>query len=370
MNKIIISIICLIVAISLVFGIAKNKPKEGNPIRIGAVISLTGFAAPWGEYGKNGINLAVKNINEKGGINGRKVEVIFEDDHTDPKDSVSAYNKLVSIDKVDGVIGSVFDFTTQPLLPLALSNKVTLISPSNFRIEGAFDLNQQSFVMLPDFNKVIRELKNYLSGSKVKNLAVVHFQSGFGKEIAKTLDGVMKENGQTGIIDEEYATIGGNDFRTTITKLKSQKVEAVFLDMVGDDPKNFLVQAKQLGFKPIIISYNGISDAFANEKDKSLLEGVVILNWEVNSQEFTSMYKAAYTIEPTKSADKYFDAVYVLANGIANSADKSEVATYISKTTFTTPNNKIIFTKDHSVESIPVKINIIEKGIQVPYIPK
>jgi ABC-type branched-subunit amino acid transport system substrate-binding protein len=97
---------------------------------------------------------------------------------------------------------------------------------------------------------------------------------------------IQKENGQSGIIDEEYAKIGGNDFRTTITKLKAQKVDAVFLDMVGDDPLNFVVQSKQLGFKPTIISYNGLTDAFANEKDKSLLEGIVIINWEITSPAF------------------------------------------------------------------------------------
>lgn len=371
MKKIIIGIAAIIIIGFIGWGINHNKAGNTSasvkPIRIGAVISLTGFAAPWGEYAKNGINLAVKNINDNGGIDGRKVEVVIEDDHTDPKETVSAYNKLVSVDKVDGIIGSVFDFTTQPLLPLALANKVTLISPSNFHIPGAFELNDQSFVMLPDFSKVIRELKGYLSETKTKNLAVIHFKSGFGNEIAKTLDAVMKENGQSGIINEEYTKIGGNDFRTVIAKLKAKKVETVFVDMVGDDPLNFLAQAKQLGFKPTVIAYNGVADAFAQEKDKSLLEGVVVLNWEVASPPFTAMYKAAYNIEPTKSADKYFDATYVLAQGIGHASDTASVASYISKTPFTTPNNTVTYTKDHAVENIPVKVFVIKGGVQVPF---
>lgn len=371
MKKIIIAII-VIVVVFVGWGITKKSTPIDNakaPIKIGAVISLTGFAAPWGEYAKNGIDLAVKTINENGGINGRNVEVIFEDDHTDAKDSVSAYNKLVSLNKVQGVIGSIFDFTSQPLLPLALSNKVTLITPEVFRIPGAFEPNEQTFSMYPEFSKVLRELKGYLSATKPKKLAVVHFQSGYGKEIAKTLDAVMKENGQLGIVDEEYAKIGGNDFRTTIAKLKSQKVDAVFLDMVGDDPLNFLVQSKQLGFKPTIISYNGITDAFANEKDKSLLENVVVINWEVPSLAFSVMYKAVYNVEPTKAADKSFDAVYVLAEAIAKSENNSEVAPYIARTTFSTPNATIRYTKDHAVESIPVVVNVIKNGVQVPFKP-
>jgi ABC-type branched-subunit amino acid transport system substrate-binding protein len=177
----------------------------------------------------------------------------------------------------------------------------------------------------------------------------------------------MKENGQPGIVNEEYAQIGDNNFRTTIAKLKSQNVEAVFLDMVGNDPINFLVQSKQLGFNPKIISYNSITDSFSEQADKSLLEGVVILNWEVSSKEFIKLYKTVYGIEPTKSAEKYFDAVYVLANSIANSVDQTKVAEYISKNEFTTPNGVIRFTADHAVENVPVKIQVIKDGMAGEY---
>mgnify|MGYP001570962853 FL=1 len=365
MKKIMIGI-AIVLLIIVAVRVTGNKGSD-ETIKIGSVISLTGFAAPWGEYAKNAMELAVKNINENGGIDGRKVELIVEDDHTEGKDAVSAYNKLVSLNNVDGVIGGVFDFTAQPLMPLAQNNKIALVSGSNFRIAGGFDLNDQTFVMLPDFNKVIRELKTYIQKENIKKLAVVHFKSTFGNEIAKTLDAVMKENGQNGIVNEEYAQIGDNNFRTTIAKLKAQGVEAVFLDMVGNDPVNFLVQAKQLGFNPKIISYNGVTDSFANEADKSLLEGVVILNWEVTTSEFSKLYKNAYGIEPTKSADKYFDAVYVLANAIANSSDKASVASYISKNSFVTPNGTIRFTPEHAVETVPVEIQVIKNGVATKY---
>jgi branched-chain amino acid transport system substrate-binding protein len=369
MKKITLILSIIVVLVVVIISTNGYKPTSTNnePIKIGAVISLTGFAAPWGEYAKNGMDLAVKSINDSGSIKGRKVELVIEDDRTEGKDTVSAYNKLISLDKVDGVIGGVFDFTTQPIIPLALTNQTVLISPSVFRISGSLETNAQSFVMLPDFSKVIRQLDSYIKKENIKNLAVVHFQSSFGKEIAKTLDSVMKENGKSGIIDEEYAKIGDNDFKTTIAKLKTKNVDAVFLDMVGNDPVNFLIQAKQLGFTPKIISYNGLTDSFVDVKDKSLLEGVVILNWEVSNPTFTSLYKSAYGLEPTKSADKYFDAIYVLANAIANSPDRSQVASYISSNSFITPNSTISFNKNHSVDTTPLEIQIIKNGVARKY---
>ncbi len=367
MNKKITLAVVGIIIILLIIGLVSKKNttpiSSSNPIKIGAVLSLTGDAAPWGEYGKNGMELAVKTINSKGGINGRQVELLTEDDHTDPKQGVSAFNKLTSVDHVDGIIGGVFDFTAQPLIPLAETDKIAFISPSNFRIPGGFDLNDQSFVMLTDFSQTIMKLEPYLSSSPVKKLAVVHFKSTFGGEISKTLDGMMKNLGKGGIIDTPYSQIGNNDFKTIIAKLKSQNVDAVFLDMVANDPLIFLTQAKQLGYHPTIITYNGALDAFANETDKSPLNGAVILNWEVTSPAFKAVYEKEYGIPPTKSADKYFDAAYVMAEGIAHSANKSQVATYIAQNSFTTPNSTVSFTPEHAVQDVHVEVQVMKNGI-------
>ncbi len=364
-KKIIWTVVAIIIIVIIGVSVSRpsQKPQSNNPIKIGAVLSLSGFAAPWGEYGKNGINLAVKNINDAGGINGRKVEVIFEDDHTDGKLAVSAFNKLVTIDHVNGVIGGVFDFTAQPILPIALNDKIAFVSPSNFRIAGGFDLNDQSFVMLTDFDKTIQKIKPFIASSTIKKLAVVHYQSSFGVEIEKTLAGVMKDLGRADVIDNPYTQIGDNDWKTTIIKLKNKGVDGVFLDMVGNDPLTFLKQAKQLGFTPIVMSYNGALDAFANETDKSPLNNVVILNWEVTTKLFADMYQKAYNMTATKSVDKFFDATYVLAQAIAHSSDNSQVASYIAKTKFTTPNGTISFAPNHSVEDINVQVQVMKDGV-------
>ncbi len=379
-KKLIWSLIVIVVIIVIVLFASQNnsRPQTVNaPIKIGAVISLTGDAAPWGGYAKNGMDLAVNEINAGGGIDGRKVEVVYEDDHTDPKQGVSAFNKLVSIDHVEGIIGGVFDFTAQPLIPLALNEKVAFISPSNFRIAGGFDLNEQSFVMRTDFNQTVEKIEPFIASSSIKKLAVVHFKSTFGGEIAKTLDGVMKGLGRQGIIDEPYDKIGNNDFKTTIIKLKSAGVDGVFLDMVANDPLIFLKQAKQLGFSPSIITYNGLTDAFSNETDKSPMNGVIILNWEIASPQFNDMYEKAYGIPATKSADRYFDAVYVMAEGIAKADsllptsgfEHQRVAPYIEKTAFFTPNSSaIIFTPEHSVKNTDVMIQVIKNGAAVPWV--
>jgi branched-chain amino acid transport system substrate-binding protein len=314
------------------------------------------------------VNLAVDEINNNGGVNGRMIKLYIEDDRTDPKQAVSAFRKLVDVDRVDGVIGGMFDFAVQPVFPIAESTQTPIISPTNFRIEGGFELNDYSYVMYPDFSKVIRELKGYLAKTGSQKLAVIHFNSVFGKEIAKTLGSVMAEMGKGPIIDESYNQIGGNDFKTTILKLKGRGVDTVFLDMVDVDPVNFLSRSRELGFSPNVISYEAIRDSFASvDADRSLLEGVVILNWEYGPEDFVKKYQERYEIDPVKSADKSYAAIYVLVQAIANTSSHDAVSPFIATNEFATPYGIISFNRDHAVETTPVRIDIIKDGQLTTY---
>ena len=370
MKKTYLTILILIV-IGLVWyfsGVStkQNVVSDNNPITIGAVLSMTGPAASFGEYTKKGMDLAVNEINQAGGIDGRAVKVLYEDDKTDSKGSVSAYDRLVNISKVNGVIGGLWDFTAQPIFPLAVSNKIAFISPSNFRIEGGFEPNEESFVMMTDFNKVIRKIQEYLKQDKVKSIAVVHFKSTFGTEIAKTIGQVSTEIGKGKITDESYSSIGSNDFRTTIAKLKQNKVDTVFLDMVDVDTVTFLAQSKDLAFTPQFITYVGSYDGFKPE-NKFLLENVIVLNWELTTPEFMNAYRKAYNSDPAKSADRAYDAVYVLAQAIAKTKTNADVANYIASTKFQTINGKIEFLPTHEVSTTPVEIDVYKEGKLIPW---
>ena len=370
MNKkyiwIVVAVVIVIIIVAVVGSKNTSTPKMGvEPIKIGIVDSLTGVAAPWGEFAKKAVDLAVKEINANGGMNGRPVQIVIEDDHTDGKASVSAYNKLVSIDRVDGVLGGVFDFTALPLIPLAAQNKIALISPQNFRIPGGFDLNDQSFVMMTDFSTVLERLKLYIAESGAKKIAVVHFTSAWGAEIAKTIGSISSELGRGKIIDESYSQLGNNDFKTTISKLKSAGVDAIFIDMFGNDTTSFLTRAREQGFSPKIMTYNGALDGVADTN--GLLDGITVLNWELAGPSFVKLFTNEYSVAPQKSAEKWFDAVYAMANAIANSTSTAAVAPYMASHSVKTPNSTVSFTAAHTAAEIPVEIDIVENGALVPW---
>lgn len=365
MKKGIIGIIIILLIIWIATSVQKSKEvSENPPIKIGASISLTGVAARFGEMSKMGIDLAVEEINSNGGINGRLVEVVIEDDETNPTKALGAMQKLVSIDKVDAIIGSLFDFVTQPLLTKAEELKLPLISPANFRIPGSFDMNEYTFVLYPDFEKSLRAMKYVIeSDADIQNLAIVRFQSEFSTEIERVLNNIMIELKRPSVVSEVYAEIGSTDFRTPILKLREKNIDTVFLDTLDMDTVAFIKTANELGFKPKYITHTTLRDSFANSDiDTKILENIVMLDWEVPSDEFLERFQNRYGIRPIKSANKSYNAVYVLANAIANGSEKEGIKEWMEENIVTTIDGKIEFTKDHSVITSPVKLWRIEGG--------
>ncbi len=365
MNKKVIWSVVVVLIIILVVSLKSSSVKNQDVIRIGAIISETGVASAFGEMSHKGIELAAKEINEKGGINGRKVEVVYEDDQTDPKVASGLLQKLTGVDKVDAIIGSNFDFVTQPLFSLASTTKVVVVSPSNPRIQGAFDTNKYSFVMMTEFSSIVRSFEAYLKATEHKQMAIVRFDSSFSESIKNTLNEMEVGMGNKPIISETYKQIGNNDFKTVILKLKQAKVDMVFLDMISIDPVTFVTQAKQLGFSPKIITHVGIQDALSmKEVDHKIFDGVVSINWNVSPKSFIEKFNSAYNINPDKSANRAYDSLYILAQAIAEKGSDALVNVLESKK-FTTPNGEFKFNDNHAAANTEIRVEVVKDGVLI-----
>ncbi len=123
-------IISIVVASFMVFsfGCAKKEEKE---IKIGAILPLTGDAAQYGQSAKKGMELAVNEINERGGIDNKKIKLIIEDRQGQVKDGVAAFRKLITVEKVPIIIGELLSSITLAIAPLANENKVVILSPAS-----------------------------------------------------------------------------------------------------------------------------------------------------------------------------------------------------------------------------------------------
>ena len=364
MKKIIASIIVVIIGYFGFFYKQSPRTAQNNsPILIGTIISQTGIASAYGEASKNGATLAMEEINKNGGINGRTVKLIHEDDATDPKTGVGLYKKLTSLDHVDAIIGSNFDFVVSALFGVASTSNTVIITPTSARIVGSVDTNKNSFTTLSDFSTIVYALDGYLTKTPYKKLAVIHYTSGFGEEITKTLNNISVKNNKGIVVEETYNQFGITDWGPYILKMKKQGVDMIFADMLGDDFTRFAIESKRLGWNVQLITHEDIRDML-NKKgtDLSALQGVVVLNWDVlgDDANFTKKFTERFGHGPELHAAQAYVTTYVLAQAISESNGNTETLVHNLETeTFETPLGKFSFSKDHAGNSTPVKIQKI-----------
>jgi len=349
----------------LTFFLLTSCTTQTQTLQIGAVLALTGPAASYGEEARNGLELAAAEINEQGGINGKMVEILYEDDQTDPKQSVTAFTKLADVNHVAGMIGGTWDFNYNAIAPLAEQYHITLITPQNVKTTGTLT-NEYTFIMRPQLKTLAETLEGYIRDHRIKRIAIVRFVSVFGQDIAEALKDIAQRTGGKFILDETYGSIGGNDFQTTITKLKQAKADAVFLDMVDTDYVNFLKRRKELGLDATILTHAALNSLLPNPNiDKSLFHGIVYFDWDTPpSDVFTQKYRAKYGRNPTNSADGAYDSLMIMAEALSH-VPPDQANQYLQSHTFKTANGEFRF-KDQVISNRDIFVKeVTPNGIKV-----
>ncbi|MBW2990772.1 ABC transporter substrate-binding protein [Candidatus Woesearchaeota archaeon] len=331
-------------------------------IKIGAILSLTGPAAVWGESGRQGIELAVSDVNAKGGINGKKLVVVYEDDGTDSKQAVTAFHKLVSTDKVSAIIGGTWDFNYNAIAPLAETYKITLFTPQNLKAEGLV-INDYTFVMRPDLRKLTWVLEDEIKNNNIKRAAIIRYVSSFGQALSYGMQDIMQKTGGELVLDEQYNTIGSNDFLTMVTKVKNSKAEALFIDMMDTDIVNLIKRTREQGLDIKIFSHSTVEDGLVNpDVDNSLYNGIVYFDWDTPpSEEFRTKFREKYEVEPSRSTDGAYDSVMIIAEAFSEISDKARINEYIQTHSFKTINGEITF-KDNVVNTRIVFVKKVVNG--------
>ena len=256
LRRFFLSVACVVGLLWAVGATAANKT-----IKIGLAGPFSGFAASFGEQLWQGGKLAVKHINAKGGINGRKVELIKADDACEPKQAVAVANKLTVKDKVDAVIGHFCSSSTMPASTIYAENGVLMITPAStnpkittrglqtvFRTCGRDD--QQGAVAAQFIAKRL----------EAKRVAIVHDKDTYGQGFADEVRANLKKIRAQGLKEVMYEglTRGEKDFSALVTKIKATKADTVFFGGVHSEAGPLVRQMRQQGLKAHFVSGDGI----------------------------------------------------------------------------------------------------------------
>jgi len=378
-SKIIIGvIIAIIVIVGIWYGVGRQPKKEEptmeeEPIKIGVTLALTGNTAVYGTGMKKGFDLAVEEINNAGGINGRKLELIYEDHKSDAKEAVTAINKLINVDKVSVVIDGHTSSCLLAEAPIAERTKTILLgaTQTNYKIAEAGDYIFRIIASDAYQGKEVARLINKIGYKKVA-LLVVNNDYGVGlKEVF--IEEFQKLGGE--IISVEFYEANATDLRTQLTKIKAKEPEAIFMPAhVPTTMAAIFKQAKELDIKTQFFTTEGFKDRAVLELTGDSAEGVILTFPVENLDEYAQNFKAAfvnkYGEEPPIYADYAYDAVRIIALVIQNAgtSDSDELKDALYKIKgYRGATGEITFDEKGEVVNKKYEGFVVENGQFRPY---
>ena len=299
-----------------------------EPIKIGVVNTMTGPYAEWGSFQVNGLQLALEDIKNSGGILGRPVELVIEDNASTNPGTVLAFTKLFTDPAIKGIIGPIASTQVQAASPaIARSGIPTMIGgtdPSLTRIN-----NKWVFRARPNdlySSKVIADFG--VNTLKLRKWAIVHATDAFGQGGAKALTEALQALGVTPILDQGY-TSNSQDFAPVVLAIKKSGADVLGTYMtVPADQGIFAKQLRQLGVNIQWVGSPTTATVTTRNLAGEALYGtyaVADFNADANdaAREFTRRYHDRYGIYPDNFASWAYDALHILALAM-NNANSTE----------------------------------------------
>ncbi len=330
-RKAVLWILGLLALVVIAIGIYSTQKRDAGAetLKIGVIAPLTGEGADYGNAMKQGIEMAIAEINAKGGINGRKLEAVYEDDKLQPKEGVSAFRKLVTMHKVPVIIGSAASRVTLSIAPVAEEQRVVLLS-SISTADALRDAGDYIFRNVPPNRLQGRTAAQFvLQYLQRKRAGLIYKNDDYGASLAEAFRQYYREGGGTIVFDEPYG-VDQQDFRPLLSKLKAAQPEVVFMPGNYQDNAIILKQARELGLTMPFIGGDG---AFSTELIKlagKAAENSYYTMMGVPKNErveaFVRDFKSRYNTqeEPNVFVFYAYDAMMVVAKAIEKGGYNAE----------------------------------------------
>jgi branched-chain amino acid transport system substrate-binding protein len=271
-------VVAIIVIVGIWYGVSRKPtaPTTKEPIKIGFIGPLSGDASSYGIPIKNAISLAVEEINNTGGINGRKIEIVYEDGKCTGKDAVSAAQKLINIDKVKIIIGTVCSGELLAIAPITEPAKVLLLSPSASSpdITHAGDFIFRNNPSDADGGKALAKLVR----EKYTKAAIISENTDYAQALARVFVEHFRSLGGEVVAQENFDP-GTKDFRSILTKIKASNPQALVVNPQTEIAGGLIVkQAREIGITIPLYGTVVLAGTKAIETAGEYAEGMLVID--------------------------------------------------------------------------------------------
>jgi branched-chain amino acid transport system substrate-binding protein len=357
----------LLLLISGVFLAIAGSTYSQDTIKVGEFGSLTGDNASFGISQNNGVQMAAEEINAAGGVLGKKIELIVEDNQTKQGETTTIARKLISQDHVVALIGEVASSKSLEAAPICQASKIPQIATAatNPRVTQTGDYIFR-VCFTDDFQAVViaRFVLEKLKLNKVAFMTDVKQDYSVGlTNIAKDY---LSKNGATIVKEQSYSS-GDKDFRAQLTDLKAAAPDVIIITGYYPEASLIAKQARQFGIKATLVGGDGWDGSSLITVGGKAIEGSYFSNhFSVEDtsplvQTFVQKYKQKYNATPDAFAALGYDAMKLLADAInrAGSTDPEKLRAAIQDTeNFPGVSGKITIGKDRNAQKSAVIITI------------
>jgi len=363
-------LVLLLLTLSLVLPATTQTTARTGAIKIGAFLSLTGATAEYGISASNAIKLAADEVNRTGGIDGKMIELVIEDDHSKTEEVAGIVNKLIGEVKVAALIAEPVSTRAMVAAPIAQQHQVVMISSASVKPELTMQgdyIFRACFISSSEGEAIAKFAVKKL---KAKTAAVFLDER---NDYAVVLAGFFKESftklGGKIVIQQRYDAVD-NDMSAQIVAIREKAPDVLFAPGFYTTAPKVAQHVKRLGLKAKLIGSDGWDSPKLMEGGSEPFEGVYFANhfW-IGSEDplvrkFVADYRAKYGVDPDAGAATAYDAARMLLDAFkrAKTSDRTPVRDALAQTKdFPGVTGKITLDENRNAQ-VPVYMLRIEKG--------
>jgi branched-chain amino acid transport system substrate-binding protein len=357
-------ILTMLLALGLAMPLAASAQK---PIKVGVPLPLSGPPALFGEPASKGAMMFVEELNAKGGVLGRKIELIVRDSKADANEAVRVARELILKDNVDFLMGTLTSAEGPAVSVVAKENKIVFIAPipKTDQLTAADKLHPYVFRVAANTTMEGRSAAEIVAKWPVTKVATIAFDYAYGQDVTKAfVEHIKKLKPGVEIVDQQWPKLGEQDYNPFINAQMAKKPEAIVSSIWGGFFVTYSKQAKALGvFDAVKYNFIGLGEAGSPETTKSMGADYPVGIWGNSYDAFywdeSSPAHRDYTARISKYLKDEYPSSWAIQGYIgmqflveaikkANSTDSDKVSKALLGLSVDTPAGKLtIREKDH-----------------------
>jgi branched-chain amino acid transport system substrate-binding protein len=318
-------VVIIAIIIGIRYAITRPTVEVAQEYKIGAIVFLTGPQAPLGAEVQNALRVAQEELNEKGGVNGKKINILYEDSKDSPRDAIAAFNRLETQNVP--VIISTGDVVSLNLTPIVDEKKIPMIAT----VAAGPDIPQKSDWVFRVFIQATRQAETMGSYAaqqlRMKSAAVLSINNEFGVATSGKFKETFERLGGK-VTGAETFGVADRDVRAQVTKLKAANPDAIYITGFGDGYAACIKQVRELKFAGTILSDSSLSIPYFQQQTTPANEGAYFTStlFDANYEQqqargFFARYRAKFNSDPGFVGAFAYDSLNLIAAALARGDD-------------------------------------------------